>query len=136
MCRTGGLKRCSACSTSPSSNQFCLPPAWVNEFFPTRCSACGRLSQTALSERDTVTGSSNAGADALAGHVILTGPDGVLRGTTADAVNEIVDAAAASAGVVLHFHGGLVSEQRGLATAAGLLPVPRQAGADPAVSVW
>ncbi len=37
---------------------------------------------------------------------------------------------------MLHFHGGLVSEKRGRAVAADLLPVYRDAGAYPVFFVW
>lgn len=73
---------------------------------------------------------------ALAGHIILTEADGVLRGMTADSVNDIVNAAAANERIVLHFHGGLVSEERGRAIAADLLPVYRDAGAYPVFFLW
>lgn len=72
----------------------------------------------------------------LADHVILTQADGALRGMDVDAVNRIVDAAAASERVVLHFHGGLVSEQRGREIAESLFPVYRDAGAYPIFFVW
>ena len=60
----------------------------------------------------------------------------MLRDMTVEMVNEIVVSAAASDRVVLHFHGGLVSEKRGRAVAADLLPVYRDAGAYPVFFVW
>jgi hypothetical protein len=74
--------------------------------------------------------------DELADYVVITEAHGALRGMTPDGVRRIVDAAAASERVVLHFHGGLVSEKRGRAIAAGLLPVYRAAGAYPVFFVW
>lgn len=74
--------------------------------------------------------------DTLGDHIVLTEAHGELRGQTLDGVRQIADAAAASRRVVLHFHGGLVSEERGRAIAADLLPVYRDAGAYPVFFVW
>src|SRR3712207_5639487 len=75
-------------------------------------------------------------AGPLTGHVIHTGPDGVLHGMGAADVTEIARAAVASGHVVLHFHGGLVPAEKGQAVAEKLLPVYREPGAYPVFFVW
>ncbi len=72
----------------------------------------------------------------LDGHVISTGADGGLVGMTPDDVTALMRRALRSDRVVLHFHGGLVDEARGMKTAEGLLPVYAGAGAYPVFFVW
>lgn len=70
-------------------------------------------------------------------HVIHTRGDGLLSaGTTQAQVAAVARAAAGADRVVIHFHGGLVSTKRGLATAERLTPVYQQAGAYPVFFVW
>lgn len=69
-------------------------------------------------------------------HVIHTGRDGLLAGTSAAEVAEIARAAAASERVVIHVHGGLVGTDRGMAIAARLTPEYQRAGAYPVFFVW
>jgi hypothetical protein len=73
--------------------------------------------------------------DDLRGHLITTGGDGVLRTPPAE-VDAIVEAMCSEPRAVLHFHGGLVSEEAGLRAAAGLLPTYRDAGAYPVFFIW
>jgi hypothetical protein len=66
--------------------------------------------------------------DELRGHLITTGADGVLQ-TPAEEVDAMIEAMCAAPRAVLHFHGGLVSEETGLKAAHGLLrgaPHPRR----------
>jgi hypothetical protein len=74
-------------------------------------------------------------APALEQHVVLTGADGELR-TEREAVDAMLAAIGKRGRGVIHFHGGLVSEERGLATAKSLLPVYTGAGAYPVFFVW
>jgi hypothetical protein len=74
-------------------------------------------------------------APALEQHVVLTGADGALR-TERAVVDAMLDAVAERGRGVIHFHGGLVPEARGLDTAASLLPVYDEAGAYPVFFVW
>jgi hypothetical protein len=74
-------------------------------------------------------------APALDQHVVLTGTDGAL-GTERAAVDAMLDAMAARGRGVIHFHGGLVSEARGMETARSLLPIYSDAGAYPVFFVW
>ena len=63
--------------------------------------------------------------------------NGKLAGDTpATFVRAMAKQAAASQAVVLHFHGGLVGEASGRATAARLFPVYEDAGAFPVFFVW
>lgn len=71
----------------------------------------------------------------LRGHLITTGADGVLQ-TPAAEVDALIKAMCAAPRVVLHFHGGLVSEEAGLKAAQGLLPTYQQAGAYPVFFIW
>jgi hypothetical protein len=68
-------------------------------------------------------------------HVVLTGTDGELR-TERAAVDAMLDGIAERGRGVIHFHGGLVSEARGLKTAKSLLDVYNGAGAFPVFFVW
>ena len=70
-------------------------------------------------------------------HVIRTRADGLLDddGTPED-VAAIARAAAAADRVVIHFHGGLVSSERGLETAERLTVEYQRAGAYPVFFVW
>ncbi|MEU8413911.1 hypothetical protein AB0C24_14080 [Amycolatopsis japonica] len=70
-------------------------------------------------------------------HVIETGKDGTLFGTTTEEhIDAIVDRIAAAPQVALHFHGGLVSRENGLLIADKLLPVYKAANCDPVFFVW
>jgi hypothetical protein len=71
----------------------------------------------------------------LAGHVVITGADGELL-TPPEDLDRAVRALATHERVVLHFHGGLVSEEAGLRTAAELAPVYTDAGAYPLFFIW
>jgi len=73
--------------------------------------------------------------DELRGHLITTGADGVLQ-TPAEEVDAMIEAMCAAPRAVLHFHGGLVSEETGLKAAQGLLPTYQQAGAYPIFFIW
>jgi len=73
--------------------------------------------------------------DELRGHLITTGADGVLV-TAVEEVDALLEAMCAAPRVVLHFHGGLVSEEAGLRAAEGLLPTYRDAGAYPVFFIW
>jgi hypothetical protein len=72
----------------------------------------------------------------LDGHVISTGSDGVLVGMTPDDVTAVMNRALQSDRLVMHFHGGLVDEARGMKIAEGLLPMYAGAGAYPVCFVW
>jgi hypothetical protein len=72
----------------------------------------------------------------LDGHVISTGADGRLVGMTSDDVTALMSRALRSDRVVMHFHGGLVDEARGMKIAQHLLPVYTGAGAYPVFFVW
>jgi hypothetical protein len=69
-------------------------------------------------------------------HVVHTRADGLLASTTAEDVRAIARAAAAADRVVIHFHGGLVSSDRGFATAERLTAEYQRAGAYPVFFVW
>ena len=72
-------------------------------------------------------------------HIIHTEGGKLASDTPRDKVREIAQAAAAhpgNGGIVLHFHGGLVSEASGRAIATRLLPTYSQAGAFPVFFVW
>ena len=72
--------------------------------------------------------------DALDGHVLLTGANGAPRDPVAAA--RTLGAMSKAEHVVIHFHGGLVSQQRGLEVAASLKPVYERTGAYPVFVVW
>lgn len=72
----------------------------------------------------------------LAGHVISTGADGQLVGMTPNDVTALMDCALRSDRTVMHFHGGLVDEVRGMKIAEDLLPIYTGAGAYPVFFVW
>ncbi len=72
----------------------------------------------------------------LDGHVISTGADGRLVGMTSDDVTALMSRALRNDRVVMHFHGGLVDEARGMKIARDLLPVYTAAGAYPVFFVW
>ncbi|MCP4306298.1 MAG: alpha/beta hydrolase [bacterium] len=71
----------------------------------------------------------------LEDHVIRTGPDGTIVGTAAD-VDDLVNRLVGKHRIVLHFHGGLISDSRGEQIAARLLPVYESADAYPVFFVW
>lgn len=71
----------------------------------------------------------------MTGHVILTEADGRLR-TPTDEIDRMVDAIVERGRGVIHFHGGLVDEEKGLAIARSLEPVYTGAGAYPVFFVW
>lgn len=70
------------------------------------------------------------------GYVINTGADGRLVGMTSGDVTALISRALQSDRVVMHFHGGLVDETRGMEIAQDLLPVYTGAGAYPVFFVW
>ena len=72
----------------------------------------------------------------LTAHVVHTGANGTLSGMTAADVVALVDAAANSPRIVLHFHGGLNTRAMGEASAQRWLPVYQEAGAYPIFFVW
>jgi hypothetical protein len=72
--------------------------------------------------------------ESLDGHVLLTSANGELRDP--DAAARTLAGMAAADRVVLHFHGGLVSQKRGLATASSLKPVYERASVYPVFVVW
>lgn len=72
----------------------------------------------------------------LEGHIISTGADGELVGITPDEVSALMSRALRGDRLVIHFHGGLVDEARGMKIAEGLLPVYTRAGAYPVFFVW
>jgi hypothetical protein len=67
---------------------------------------------------------------------INTGKDGQLAGTNKQDVKNLVASLKNSDKIVLHFHGGLVSESRGMAIAETLAPKYLAAGAHPVFFVW
>ena len=69
-------------------------------------------------------------------HVISTGADGRLVGMTSDDATALMSRALRSDRIVMHFHGGLVDEARGMKIAQDLLPVYTGAGAYPVFFVW
>jgi hypothetical protein len=69
-------------------------------------------------------------------YIIHTGKDGKLVDMGSGDVQDIVQALAASGTGVLHFHGGLVNRNKGIALAERLDPVYRQAQAEPVFFVW
>lgn len=68
--------------------------------------------------------------------IIHSGKDGELLTTTEADIDRMFAGFADGAKVVLHFHGGLVPESGGRATAARLDPVYREAGATGVFFVW
>src|SRR3954471_9831322 len=74
-------------------------------------------------------------------HFVNIGPDGTFKPsgavhrTPAD-VDRILGEMRGAAKVAVHFHGGLVSEAKGLALAARLIPTYEQGGAYPVTVVW
>jgi hypothetical protein len=72
----------------------------------------------------------------LDGHVISTGADGRLVGMTSGDVTALMSRALRSDRIVMHFHGGLVGEARGMQIAQDLLPVYTGAGAYPVFFIW
>ena len=73
---------------------------------------------------------------AEAEHVIITGRNGELDGTTPEQVAAILEELSSQERIVLHFHGGLVDRAGGLATAERLAKVYSDAGAYPVFMVW
>lgn len=70
------------------------------------------------------------------GHIIVTGHDGRLHGTTPAELDAILARVRQSREVVVHLHGGLVDESRGLKIANRLTNTYLEAGADPVFIVW
>src|SRR3954454_22663431 len=74
-------------------------------------------------------------------HFVNIGPDGTFKpsgavhSTPAD-VDRILGERRGAAKVAVHFHGGLVSEAKGLALAARLIPTYERGGAYPVTIVW
>ncbi|HKR49851.1 MAG TPA: hypothetical protein VJT72_09775 [Pseudonocardiaceae bacterium] len=80
--------------------------------------------------------SSGASVSTLDAHIITTEADGRLRGISPQRAREIINAAIVHGNVVAHFHGGLVSEEKGRKIAEQLLPLYLDAGAYPLFFVW
>ncbi|MGH3874652.1 MAG: hypothetical protein ACRDSR_24650 [Pseudonocardiaceae bacterium] len=80
--------------------------------------------------------SSGASVSPLDAHVITTEADGRLRGISPQRAREIINAAIVHGNVVAHFHGGLISEEKGRKIAERLLPLYTDAGAYPLFFVW
>jgi hypothetical protein len=80
--------------------------------------------------------SSGASLSPFDAHVITTEADGRLRGISPQRAREIINAAMAHGNVVAHFHGGLISEEKGRKIAERLLPLYTDAGAYPLFFVW
>ncbi len=72
----------------------------------------------------------------LDGHVLGTGKDGRLVGTTPREAAALLDHAFGHERVVVHVHGGLVDEAAGRRTAQNLLPAYQAADAFPVFLVW
>lgn len=69
-------------------------------------------------------------------YYINTGKDGLLGKTSEQDVKQLVASLATDQKVVLHFHGGLVKESRGMTIAENLTPQYLDAGAHPVFFVW
>ncbi|WP_030573238.1 hypothetical protein [Streptomyces aureocirculatus] len=67
---------------------------------------------------------------------IHSGTSGRLASTSTDDVDALVASLKDRPRVVLHFHGGLIDDQLGFATAERLTPVYEEAGAEPVFFVW
>lgn len=67
---------------------------------------------------------------------VHSGTSGRLASTSTDAIDALVASLKDRPHVVLHFHGGLVDDQLGFATAERLAPVYEAAGAEPVFFVW
>jgi hypothetical protein len=74
--------------------------------------------------------------DLVVPRIIHTGADGRLASTSAADIAAIAGEVAAAERAVLHFHGGLVAEASGMATAHRLAPVYAGARAVPVFFVW
>src|SRR5690242_15073481 len=85
--------------------------------------------------REVGMGSSSRMIDTAA-QIIHTGPNGRLASTTSTQVEAIADQVARADRAVLHFHGGLVSEEAGFEIAGRLHPIYAQTGALPVFFVW
>ncbi len=72
----------------------------------------------------------------MAEHIIRTGKDGELESPTAAEVDEMVREAVATGRIVVYFHGGLVPEAAGTATAKRLGTEFTDLGAYPIFFVW
>ena len=72
----------------------------------------------------------------MTNHIIHTANGRLAPDTPFTAVKSLVDAAVDSGNLVLHIHGGLVSEARGRAIAKRLTLDYQEAGAFPIFSVW
>lgn len=69
-------------------------------------------------------------------NVVNTGRDGQLDEMTPTDLHRILNAAVSEDRIVLHFHGGLVSQSRGLQLASRLKTTYKSAGAFPVFFVW
>ncbi|MVO85691.1 hypothetical protein GPA10_13225 [Streptomyces sp. p1417] len=67
---------------------------------------------------------------------IHSGTSGRLASTSTDDIDALVAGLKDRPRVVLHFHGGLIDDQLGFATAERLAPVYEDAGAEPVFFVW
>ena len=72
----------------------------------------------------------------MAEHIIRTGSDGELESPTAAGIDQMVRDAVATGRIVLYFHGGLVPEAAGTATANRLTTVFTDIDAYPIFFVW
>ncbi|MBK1722144.1 hypothetical protein [Thiocystis violacea] len=72
----------------------------------------------------------------MTNHIIHTANGRLAPDTPFSAVKQMVDDAVDSGNLVLHFHGGLVSQAKGRAIAERLTPEYQRAGAFPIFSVW
>lgn len=69
-------------------------------------------------------------------HIIRTGKDGVLESPSPSALDDMVRAAVRTGRIVIYFHGGLVPEAAGSATAERLETEFTRIGAYPLFFVW
>lgn len=67
---------------------------------------------------------------------VHSGTSGQLATTSTDDIDALVASLKDRPRVVLHFHGGLVDDELGFATAERLTPVYEAAGAEPVFFVW
>ncbi|MDJ0700810.1 MAG: alpha/beta hydrolase [Woeseiaceae bacterium] len=69
-------------------------------------------------------------------HWIKTGSDGELDGTTPEEINKLVGRLASEEKIVIHLHGGLVSESRATAKAKELIPEYRSVDSYPVFFIY
>ena len=72
----------------------------------------------------------------MAEHIIRTGKDGELESPSAAGIDEMVREAVDTGRIVVYFHGGLVPEAAGTATAKRLATEFTDIGAYPIFFVW